>query len=152
MLGVVACSREVVWQEEWTLVGNTGSGSSAAARFGLTWADEERTRGEYGFTFGSEGADGWQVRGTLTAEHPAPDYCGRAKWTSGSTCTILKLWPRGSAPSAQIQQRLDTLGLPDRTVRTHVFFEDGRSGRFSLMRSAPGAPETVWQRTRPAAP
>ena len=148
-LGAVACSREPVWQEEWTLVGT----ESPPARFGLTWADEKRTRGEYGFTFGPANAgdtDGWQVRGTLTADHRSPDYCGRAKWPDGSTCTIFKLWPRGSAPSAQVQQQLDALGLPDRMVQTYVFFEDGRTRRFSLLRSVPGAPETVWEHTRPA--
>jgi hypothetical protein len=139
---------------QWTLVDSKSADAPSSASFGLTWTNEEHTRGEYGFTFGStagndaDRSNEWRVRGTLTAERFTPDYCGRAKWPAGSTCTILKLWPSGSAPPARIQQQLDVLGLPDRSVQTYFLFEDGRSGRFSLMRGVQGAPETAWQHVR----
>lgn len=152
----LACSRETVWQERWELVGGGSAELERSATFGYTWINAERTRGEYGFTFtagggtDARGLGTWQVRGTFTAERYSPDYCGRAKWTAGSTCLVFKLWPRGGAPDSDVQARLDRLGLPDRRVRGYLLFFDGRSNVLSLMRNSDDAVETRWRSVRSA--
>jgi len=151
----VACSRDTEWQR-WALQDPSTGEFGRAATFALTWDNEERTRGKYHFTLAVKNrGDGqelaaWAVEGVVNAEPLAPELCGRAKWSSGSTCTRIKLWPAGDSPSGDVQAQIDRLGLPDRRVATFLMFRDGRTGGLSLIRETDKAPETSWLPARPS--
>lgn len=145
------CSGERTWQERWEWR-DPAPGASRQATLGVTWANPERTRGEFGFHFtstndgqGQGQAVAWDVSGTFTAEHGTPDFCGRAKWTPDSSCTQFRFWPTGDEPPPGLQQQLDSLGLPDRHVQSYLMFVDGRSHDVSLVRATDGSRETRWR-------
>jgi len=151
----VACSRDVDWRR-WELQDPPNGEFGRAATFALAWDDDERTRGKYLFTLGLKNrVDGrevaaWAVEGTVNAESLSPDFCGRAKWSSGSTCTRIKLWPRGDSPQGDVQEEIDRLGLPDRRATSFLMFRDGRTDRLSLVRETDKATETSWLPARPS--
>lgn len=151
----VACSRDADWQR-WALQDPPTGEVGRAATFALTWDNDERTRGKYHLTVALKNrVDGqeiaaWAVQGLVNAESLAPDFCGRAKWSSGSTCTRIKLWPDGDSPPGDVQEQIDRLGLPDRHVATFLMFRDGRTDRLSLIRETDKAPETSWLPARPS--
>src|SRR5262245_11527026 len=151
----VACSRDGDlgrWELQDPPTGEFGR----AAIFALTWDNDEHTRGKYHFTLAVKNrGDGqevaaWAVRGIVNAEALAPDFCGRAKWSSGSTCTRIKLWPDGDSPPGDVQEQIDQLGLPDRQVSTFLMFRDGRTDGLSLIRETDKATETLWVPARPS--
>ena len=154
LVTAVACSRGADWGR-WELQDPPAGAFGRAATFALSWDDDERTRGEYHFTLALRNrADGqefaaWAVQGVVNAEPLSPDFCGRAKWSAGSTCTRIKLWPDGDSPPDSVQEQIDRLGLPDRKVSTFLMFRDGRTDRISLVREADNATETVWLPARP---
>jgi hypothetical protein len=150
----VACSPDTDWRR-WELQDPPSGAFGRAATFALTWDDSERTRGKYHFTLALKNrGDGqevaaWAVQGMVNAEPLSPDFCGRAKWSSGSTCTRIKLWPDGDLPPDDVQEQIDRLGLPDRKVSTFLMFRDGQTDRVSLVREADKATETSWLPARP---
>ena len=150
-MAAFGCSRATAsWETLWQLQSNTEP-LQRNATFGLSWDNEERTRGEYGFTVSAtappqeDSPDSWEISGSFTAEHVTPDYCGRAKWSAGSECFSLTLRPDGDSPTRELQERLDEVGLPDARVRTYLMYVDGKTKSMSLVRKAPGATETLWR-------
>jgi hypothetical protein len=141
--------REPTWEARWRLHGPQADGSQQGATFGVNWDDDERTGGDYGVAVSGLDDDGrtvtWGIRGSFTAEHVTPDYCGRAKWSKGSECFLLALRPRGDSPSGELRKRLDALNLPDEGVRSYLMFIDGRTKEMSLAPKTPGVAETVWR-------
>lgn len=151
----LCCGRgEPTWEVRWRLRGNQAEGPRQDATFGLNWDDDERTRGEYGLGVNGLADDGspvtWGIRGSFTAEHVTPDFCGRAKWSNGSECFLITLRPRGDSPPREFQKRLDEAGLPDGSGRTYLMFLDGRTKEMSLAPKTPGAAETVWRLLPPS--
>lgn len=152
----LACSGEPAWQERWELQTASEGDVESSATLGLLWDDDEHTRGEYGFAFtanrrtGQQSLGAWRTRGTFTAESVSPDFCGRAKWPSGSTCLAIELWPRGDEPAPELQEQIDRLGLPDRQVQRYLVFRDGRTRGITLVRNVDGAVETQWRDLGPS--
>jgi hypothetical protein len=151
LAAALGCSRgPTKWEALWRLQGGEVQENHGGTTFGLNWGNDERTRGEFGFFVGLNGplkntsSGTWEVRGSFTAELLTPDYCGRAKWPTGSECFLVNLRPRADLPARELQRQLDDAGLPDGQVRAYLMYVDGKTKGMSLVRRTTGAPETLW--------